>query len=1043
MKIKSLIIEGFGRYVEKQILDFENNLSDRNIFVIVGKTGAGKTTIFDAINFALYGDASGSSRDGKSLRSDHAGINTPTEVELIFSIRDKDYKIVRSPQYLKAKSRGEGTTVSTASASLTFPDGKLLTGYQAVTDEVEKILGITPAQFKQLVMIPQGEFKKLLEAPSTQKETIFRKIFGTEIFSLIQNKIGEEANHLKQEIKEIQVIRDKRIRSFDCGESEELVSLLGSKDLNIQEVINKFKTSIESDNAYYYSLEKQIDEFNKQIENLNKELVVGIENNKKLDSLESVNKQIQNLKNKESEILEQKDKVLRAQKALVAAVLEEQYIISNKRYNRLHEDIEKLSKEGKDKETRYVQAKNEYEIELKKEDIKMKYNSQLSNIEELIKKVSQYEALNKVLVDEQSKKTVVSNEILQVDEKLENIKSNEENLEKELSQIRKSKEMKAELSIQMKELEKLIDSIEILNTSIVERCDYNDKHKENILSYEIINKQYIDAKNDYENKEELLKRNKAGILAKDLEFGMPCPVCGSTNHPQLASVEQTDISEQIVDDCKKDYYEKQQQNEEALSSVKKYHELIQHIDKNTIYPMAKKLFDISESMSIDDIKAYVVDENTVMTEKISNLKNQLGTLGKKVALEQVKTDEKEEVKLKQIELVKLKEAKSKQLQELEIDIKGIESEISILLKDFKGEKKTLQEVESEKENITQILDELKKALENSKQLYEKAKEDIDSYKAVIETKQQEFDIVTKERESTLNDFKNKVFELGFKDGKQYKEAKMPEDDMVRMNENIRLYENDVLTATKDRERLYEETKTLSKTDLVDLEKQISDIKNNKKIKDENIKVIYSKVETNKNILTDVLQYSEKISHQEEKYGIIGSLSIQVSGDNPRRMSLERYVLAAYFEDIIVAANLRLTEMTSNQYELFRKEEVGDARKQQGLELEVLDNYTGKKRDVTTLSGGEGFKASLALALGLADVVQGYAGGIQLDTMFIDEGFGTLDPESLDAAIECLVDLKNDGRIVGIISHVEELKERIPTHLNVEATSEGSKVKFEY
>ena len=197
MQIKKLVMQGFGRYVEKQILDFENNLNGKNIFVITGKTGAGKTTIFDAINFALYGDASGSSRDVKSLRSDHADLQTPTEVELVFSIRDKTYKIIRNPKYEKKKKNGEGTTVNNSYAQLTLPDGKLLTGYNVVSEEVERILGITGVQFKQLVMIPQGEFKKLLEASSSQKETIFRKIFGTETFDLVHTKLCEASNKLR------------------------------------------------------------------------------------------------------------------------------------------------------------------------------------------------------------------------------------------------------------------------------------------------------------------------------------------------------------------------------------------------------------------------------------------------------------------------------------------------------------------------------------------------------------------------------------------------------------------------------------------------------------------------------------------------------------------------------------------------------------------------------------------------------------------------------------------------------------------------------
>ena len=1043
MQIKSLVIEGFGRYVKKQTLDFERELKGRNIFVVTGKTGAGKTTIFDAINFALYGDASGSSRDGKSLRSDHADINTPTEVELVFSIRDKTYKVVRSPQYLKAKSRGEGTTVSTAAATLTLPEGRLVTGYQSVTDEIEKILGITPAQFKQLVMIPQGEFKKLLEAPSSQKETIFRKIFGTQTFSLIQNKISEEANKLKQDIKEIQVIRDKRIRSFDCNKDEELIDLIQSKDINIKETTNKFRNSIELDSSYYQELDKQIEVSNKEVEELNKELIISRENNKKFDTLEDVKKQIEELRTKEAYITNQKNKVVKAQKALLAVGLEEQYIANNRTYLRLNKDIEKLSADIKDKEVIYAKAEAEYELEQSKDETRNKYTLELGNIDVLIDKVSEYERVSKILIELQGKKVLLSQEALIEEEKLEDITIKESNLEKELEEIRKEKEIRADITIELKDIEKLAEDITVLDKGITERQDYEDKHNKNIQAYERINREYIIAKNEYENKEELLKRNKAGILAKDLVTGIACPVCGSKDHPCIASIEEANISDQIVEEFKQVYYQKQQENEIALSNVKKYYELIQHIEQNTIYPMANRLFDLDNNIKIDSIKEYILNKNKTVTEKISNLKNKLDTLERKIALEINKIEEKEQIKKDKENIGKIKELKYKQLQDLEIQIKGNDSEKAVLSKDFEGNQKTLEELKSHKIYITQTLDKLKKALNNSKEVYDKTKEDLSSYKIAISTKSEEVAIVEKERERNLEDFKNKVFELGFKNGQEYKESKMLEEDIVIASEDIKMYDNAVLTLTQNRERLENEVETLFKVDLLELTEKINVVRDNKKLKEEESKVVYSKLEANKSILVDVLKYTEKIASQEEKYGVLGILSTQINGDNPRKMSLERYVLAAYFEDIIAAANLRLIEMTSNQYELFRKEEVGDARKQQGLELEVLDNYTGKRRDVTTLSGGEGFKASLALALGLADVVQGYAGGIQLDTMFIDEGFGTLDPESLEAAIECLVDLKNDGRVVGIISHVEELKERIPTHLHVISTSQGSQVKFEH
>ena len=1045
MQIKKLVMQGFGRYVEKQILDFENNLNGKNIFVITGKTGAGKTTIFDAINFALYGDASGSSRDVKSLRSDHADLQTPTEVELVFSIRDKTYKIIRNPKYEKKKKNGEGTTVNNSYAQLTLPDGKLLTGYNVVSEEVERILGITGVQFKQLVMIPQGEFKKLLEASSSQKETIFRKIFGTETFALVQTKLGEASNKLKQDIKEVEVIREKRIRSFECKNDgdNELLDLINSKDLNVKEIITRFKDSIDEYSLYYKELEKQIEYFNEQLEDIGKQLIVGVGNNKKLDNLENIKIQIKHLKTNSEHINNQNEKLKKAQKALIVFGLEEQYNTTHKRYIRLKEEIKDLSQNIEVQEQVYIKAKESYEKEKNNEQLIVKLSLKIDSIDVLIKKVDEYDKICAELEEYINDKKLTDEEILQNIKTLEKSRIRIREAEKELEEIRKSKEIRSKISLELKDLEKINDDIKVINQSILSRHEYHEKHKLKIEEYEIKNIEYIKAKDDYQNKEELLRRNQAGILAQNLELGKACPVCGSLNHPSIANMDTVDISEQIVETARNNYEEAQKQNEFAIGQVKKYYELIKHIEQSTIYPMANRLFGIGENVEMDIIKDELLKKDTLITGNIIKLKEQLEVLENKIILEEAKT--KQICNLKELleSMIQLNEANNNKLKQVEIQIKGNESARDILIKEFEGKIRKKQELNQEKFELTDELVMAKNKLEETKIIYDNSKDLLAVYKTTFETKQQEFNIVEPERNEALDNFKNKVFELGFEDGKSYKQAKLSEDELTSISAEIKEYEDSILTANESYKILQEETIGLVKVDLEKLEKEDLSLKSSRKTKIDESKTAYSKIETNKKILADVLEYTDRIIDKEEEYGVIGSLFADVSGNNKAKMSLERYVLASYFEDIIEAANLRFTEMTANQYELFRKEEVGDARIQQGLELEVLDNYTGKRRSVTTLSGGESFKASLALALGLADVVQGYAGGIQLDTMFIDEGFGTLDPESLDAAVDALVELQNDGRVVGIISHVEELKERISTHLHVSSTQNGSTAHFKH
>ncbi len=625
-------------------------------------------------------------------------------------------------------------------------------------------------------------------------------------------------------------------------------------------------------------------------------------------------------------------------------------------------------------------------------------------------------------------------------EKLEKDKIEIVKFEKELEKILEFKDKLAKLTINLSDIERLEDDIISLQNNINQRTDYKTEHKQKEDKYEKLNKEYKAIKQDYEDKEEAFKRNQAGILAKDLVDNTPCPVCGSINHPSLALIDETDISEKVVEEAKVKYLASMEANELALSNVKKYNDLINHMDSQIIKPIALKILGTQDE-SIDDIQKKVLEKIDIVSKQKIKLSEEIAQISKIVELEDYNKKQIEGLKLDIEANTATKENKDAELRNIEIQIKGIESNKEIISKEFEGEIKTTKQLNHEIDDKTNKLQKLKEALETSKDIYERANNNLSAVNANLLSKENDIKLAAKEREESLEVFQHKVIELGFENGKEYTSSKLSEEEIDKLMGEIKTYEDKLLTNKNDKNRLIKETENLKIANLDELKDSIVTLKATKiqiEIQDKNL---YSKISNNKNVLQDTISYSSKIESKENEYSMIGSLALEVNGDNPRKMSLERYVLAAYFEDIILAANLRLGDMTGNQYQLFRKEEIGDARMQQGLELEVLDNYTGKKRSVTTLSGGEGFKASLALALGLADVVQSYAGGIQLDTMFIDEGFGTLDPESLDAAIDCLVDLQNDGRVVGIISHVEELKERIPAHLHVTATQNGSKAVF--
>lgn len=1042
MKIKKLIITGFGPYAEKQELDFETNLDGRNMFVITGNTGAGKTTIFDAINFALYGEASGSERDGKNLRSDFADKSTPTEVELWFSLRNKDYYIKRSPQYFRAKQRGDGFTESKPSAEIKIGD-KTVSGPKEVTRLVEEILGITCEQFKQLVMIPQGEFKKLLNSDSDKKEEIFRKIFGTKTFSDIQQNIKIEANDLKKSIEQIQRDRENRIKAFSYREEDEdLRGIINAKDLNIELILKKFEDAINNDEVEEELIKEKLKEINIEINKISKDLVLANDTNKKIANLEKYKFDLEKLDLLKSEYEEKSIKLESGKRAVTALGFEEKYkekkISLLKAEESLRKSIENLSKY---KEA-FKAAEKNLKIENDKEDLKNDLRKKLNEIEKLKEKSLNYQSNQEKLNELKIQSKYIIDRIGNID--LERNKNNEliKSLLEELEGISNLKEEKSILDL---EEINYISKQEKLNKLLgaLEKCKLeSQRHVKGTAFYDNADKEYNEKKNNYEKLEEAFRRNQAGILAKDLMEGESCPVCGSTHHPKLAAIEADSINEVSVKEAKllsDKAYEKRETYYRELTKIKAE---IDSLKDETIKPIFIEIF--SEDPFNNDIDISIDKANTELNNnqlKLSKVVSRKKEIEKVVSLEVSKLKQKQEIEKYTEDLRVELENKNKELLSKEGEVKSQEANLQNIVNEFNGTIRSVKDLEVEEHEIKISLEKLKddyvkaeKDFNNIKTIYDKENGNKSSLEMMVHN-------ISLELAEALELFKKKVFDLGFKDYNDYSSSRMTELEIDALEKDINKFNMTVSNAEKVYSLSLEECKDLKKVDIKSIEEAL-EIKNIEKFNLEKTeKEIYLRISQNKKILSECINYNKLIKEDEEKYKTVGKLSKIINGDNPRKISFERYVLAAYFEDIIEAANIRFSQMTCNRFELLRKEELGDKRKGQGLDLEVFDNYTGKSRDVKTLSGGECFKASLSMALGLADVVQSYSGGIQLDTMFIDEGFGTLDPESLDSAIECLVDLQDDGRVVGVISHVQELKDRIETKLEVSSTNKGSKAVF--
>jgi exonuclease SbcC len=1042
MKIRKLIINGFGPYATKQELDFEKNLQDKNMFVITGNTGAGKTTIFDAINFALYGEANGCDRESKSLRSDFADLKTPTEVELWFSLREKEYYVKRTPSYIKPKQRGDGFVENKPSAEIKLSKDKTVTGVNQVTKEVENILGITTEQFKQLVMIPQGEFKRLLNAKSDEKEDIFRKIFGTEIFQSIQNNIKEQSNKLKRSIEQVERDRSNKIRSFICsGVDDGLFRLINADKHNIELIMSCFYKFIEDDRDKEKKLEAKIEETRKLIDKILSEKTLGEANNKRFYNLEKnkgeldkLNQQVEQFKNKGSVLF-------RGKKALTAKRYEDKYNDKNKEIKELKKEIEEINKKIEIYTESYKKAEKKFKDEQDKENEKSQLIKDIDENQRLKDKANAYEK-NKVILESLDKKVkeikdrikAIGLNSAQNDKKIELINN-------DLEEIKKAKEENGTLKIKQINESNKKDKLDRLRSDINLWINENGKYKKATEKFKEIDQRFKVLKEEFELLEDTFRKNQAGILASNLQEGASCPVCGSIHHPSLAKLENSEITEEAVKISKDSLEEVRDQRDKKLNELTDSNSSLKAIKDNSITPHVKELLNKEDNYQVMDISSEVNVLVTNNTAILLELKNKIQILSTMINKESEKIQVRDITQKNNENLRSELELKNEEHVLEDGKLHVAKNTLDSIKNDFKGEMKNVGELVQIGIALGERQKALKKAFEDAEIAFSKIKGNLDQEMGRHKTTNKMKENADEEFEKAVGAFKKNVLELGFSGYEDYKASSLTEEKIDNLDVEINEFNINLSGVKKLYEASLKEIEGLIRVDLEILkDKLVSEDIIFKSLNKEQME-LFARIRNNSLMVEDCEEYSKKIEIDEKKYEIVGKLSNIINGDNSKKISFERYVLAAYFEDIIMAANIRFNKMTSGRFELLRKQEISDKRKGQGLELEVFDNYTGKARDVKTLSGGEGFKASLSMALGLADVVQAYAGGIQLDTMFIDEGFGTLDPESLDNAIECLMDLQKDSRLVGIISHVPELKERIDARLEVSSTSKGSMAEF--
>ena len=1038
MRPIKLTISAFGPYASKQVIDFEE-LKGRNIFVISGKTGAGKTTIFDAISYALYGEASGESRETDSLRSHFADDNTETYVELEFELRGERYIVNRVPKQKKKRVRGDGYTEKTADATLILPDGKVITKVKNVTDKIIEILGITREQFKQIVMLAQGEFKKLLLADSVEREGIFRKIFNTYDFEKIQAELKDKAANLSKN-------RTKSKHEMEIN----LKNIKGEHDIVIDEyvdfplVIEKLKDLLERDNNIYKTLNEEGKEVDNNLQVKNQEKAIIETNNNLLKEKEIITKALEELLSKEDEYKNKSKTIIDGKNAKEVKYIEDKLIETTKKLTKREEDYNLSLKNIDSLKLKQEEANKLLQIEESKECDREKLSVEINNLNKLEEKIIELDSLNNKVMHlkqsaENSKLQIINNK-----KETEELKKSKEEKELQLKDIATLETKKVELESDIKAKNKTLDEVRELFKVIRSFQNTYIEHNNKAKEYKEFEVEYKKVKENYEKMDDLYKKEQAGILASKLQENEPCPVCGSTNHPNKATIkenlkiptkEELKVAKENLDKLEKENLEKINNLTTLNSNKTTYLEQV-----NNHLSMLSATLNIDKTFNSETAKV-VKNLGTELKSVIDKLKDELLKVIDKISLKEkiekelnlitttINEREQSLIKLEECEknytteltqnITKIDEYK-KEIPENITDLKTLNNLIEVKTKELNISKEKLAKLRLENENLA-------KKLEGENSTSKEINKSIEELKLEIANNKANFNEAIKEQ--------------GFDNIQTYEDAKLQISMVESLEKEVENYNSELKLTKAKQEDIINKTKDIVFMDITTIDEEIRSIQNNKKELESKLRELHAIIVGNKTILKNVENLNIEFKEIEEEYKVVGELADLANGKKAPYISFERYILASYFEDIIEAANIRLEKMTGDRFSLIRKTSKSKGAGQKGLELEIYDNYTDSSRDVSSLSGGESFKASLSLALGLSDIVQSNAGGVSLDTMFVDEGFGTLDPQSLDNAIDSLLELQRGGRLVGIISHVEELKERIDAKLEVTSTSKGSKVEF--
>lgn len=925
MKPLKLTMSAFGSYAGKNVIDFTGQ--QQGIFLITGDTGAGKTTIFDAITYALYNQTSGGERNGNMMRSQYAQPETETYVELEFLYRGQTYRVRRNPDYKITKTLKNGKIREQKvphSVELTMPDGTVFPEKKNATDaKIIEILGLTADQFSQIVMIAQGDFLKLLYTKSDERKMIFSKLFRTDIYWKIQENLRRKSMEMDERIQE-------NDRAFE-QEKSRIILLPESEELPLDELVERLRERLK-DALKEQNLRRA------NVEELNKKITKYEEINKLFVSLEKIRQNGKELEARQAESKERRQQIENARKADKVLVAEQQNLRQQQEVEQSAQAIAKMTETLANDQEMFETLKTQ------QQEAEAKQKREAADIQKKMLALEQsfpsYEALQNARSEEQQAKKV-----------WEDLgKISEESFHKKKAGI-------AALKEQQKRQEQVVEQTK--------------------KNWEQTSLSASESAKHYEHMYEVFLKEQAGILAENLSAGCPCPVCGSTVHPDPAKLSDHAVTELEVEQAKKTRAAAEEKRDLAYAAFE-----------------AEKTEKQKLAQAVEKEEADFV-------------------LAQTIAKQQRKEAEQNYVSLQKT---------AEQIRE-----KLVYPSLAEAKKQYAAMQKALEAAEQEIAKKRQKVSELAEAMNTLK-----------GQKLAEEENQK---TAKKLAVKTEKEYAKLLEKSGFVSEETYHLAILPERSRSKLEREEKEYESQCLRQQSEQKLLEKQVSGKTYTDTTELNEQLKAEKQALKEAEKTYMELHTAYENDRSVLQNCAVYLEKGKKLESEDQVIKSLSKTANGrlSGSAKIDFETYIQRQYFKQIIHEANKRLLTMSNHQFILKLKEEANTGRKtNEGLDLSVYSLVTDSERDVKTLSGGESFLAALAMALGLSDIVERSAGAIHPDMMFIDEGFGSLDAQSRQQAIEVLGELAGDSRMVGIISHVTELKEQIDRKLVVSRTDKGSR-----